>query len=390
MADALDMVKKHFGGDAVILNTRSIERRGVLSGRHRPNVEITAARAFADLPEPLRSCGLEITRGRDDRILATKLTTNPAVPSTAGVVDSAGVILSEVNALRDLVGELVDRSRRTDAHDVPPALRGPYVELVKNAVAEDLARQLVEGVVNSLSASEWTDSRAVRAKLLESLSAMIPVAGDIALDERSRPAVIALIGPTGVGKTTTIAKLAAEFSLRRKKSVALITIDTYRIAAVDQLRTYAQIMGIQLTVAGSPAEFREAVQAASCHDVVLIDTAGRSQRDKGKLSELKAYFDACRPDEVHLALSGAAGERVLLQTIEKFRPVGFNRILFTKLDEAIGFGVILSCLRKVEARLSYVTTGQDVPRDILLGKSESLAALILNTARQSAEPVAAD
>jgi flagellar biosynthesis protein FlhF len=252
-----------------------------------------------------------------------------------------------------------------------------YRRLVENAVAEEIAQQLVERGRRELSAAQLGDPHAVRAHLAGVIESMLPTAGPIRVPPAGRPKLIALIGPTGVGKTTTIAKLAANFCLRERRRVGLITIDTFRIAAVEQLRTYAQIIDVPLQVVMTPAELRDAVQRSGDRDIVFIDTAGRSQRDSVKTAELRTYFEAVRPDEVHLVLSSTCSEAVLTQTIHKFREVGVDRIIFTKLDEAIGFGVMLSCLQKAQAQLSYVTTGQDVPDDIRVGDGKAIARLIV-------------
>jgi flagellar biosynthesis protein FlhF len=167
--------------------------------------------------------------------------------------------------------------------------------------------------------------------------------------------------------------------------VGLITIDTYRIAAVEQLKTYARIIDVPLEVAVTPDELKDAVARLSDRDIILIDTAGRSQRDAIKVKELRSFFNAVRPDEVHLVLSSTGGERVLAETIERFQEIGVDRVIFTKLDEAIGFGVILTCLQKVDAKLSYVTTGQDVPDDIRIGEGKALAELILGNWKNAPE-----
>ena len=126
---------------------------------------------------------------------------------------------------------------------------------------------------------------------------------------------MALIGPTGVGKTTTIAKLAATLKLRESHTVGLITIDTYRIAAVDQLKKYADILDIPLRVVGSPEELRAAIEAMSDREFILIDTAGRSPSDTLKLQELKNFLNIAGPDEVHLVLSSTATQESVMQTI---------------------------------------------------------------------------
>jgi flagellar biosynthesis protein FlhF len=246
-------------------------------------------------------------------------------------------------------------------------------------VAEELAVRLVDRVRAELPAERLNDARAVRAALAELVTPSIPVAGPIILPSGTRPYIVALIGPTGVGKTTTVAKLAANFCLRDQRKVGLITLDTYRIAAVEQLRTYAQIIDVPLEVAASADQLRDAVQRLGHCDVVLIDTAGRSQRDAGKIRQLAAYFTAVQPHETHLVLSSTAGQKVLDETIERFKVIGIDRVIFTKLDEALGFGVILNCLQKANAKLSYVTTGQDVPSDIEIAEPRALAELILGS-----------
>jgi flagellar biosynthesis protein FlhF len=192
-----------------------------------------------------------------------------------------------------------------------------------------------------------------------------------------RPRTIALVGPTGVGKTTTIAKLAATYKLKQNLRVGLITMDTYRIAAVDQLRTYAGIIGVPLQVALSPNDLKTSLHACADCDVVLLDTAGRSPRNDQKLEELSVFLRSAQPHEVHLVLSSTCTQSVLMDAVERFSKIRTDRIIFTKLDEAVTFGVLLNVARKVNKRLSYLTTGQDVPHQIEPGRPERLAELVV-------------
>jgi flagellar biosynthesis protein FlhF len=279
--------------------------------------------------------------------------------------------------LRSAVADLVSETRRSNAGNLPDGLYRTYQQLVSNAVVEELATKLVSDVRSRLNDPAGNEPEAVRAALAGVIEPMVPAAGPIAIPDGMRPYLVALIGPTGVGKTTTIAKLAANFSLRERKKVGLVTIDTYRIAAVEQLKTYAQIIDVPLEIAASIDQLKEAVGRLSDCDIILIDTAGRSQRDASRISQLKAFFLAVRPHELHLVLSSAANQKVLDQTIERFRDIGIDRLIFTKLDEALGFGVILNSLQKAQAKLSYVTMGQDVPSDIEVGEPTALTRLIL-------------
>jgi len=383
MADALAEVKKHFGAGAIILNTRTNSRGGLLGIGGRPHVEITAVRDMSDVPPAMRRGAMRI---KPKTTVAARPSTAPDRPLPPGshiprdipsAPPDADRILSEMAALRKMVGNLVRQKDAQDSGPCPTALHETYKKLVASAVAEDVASQLVRRVRETLTPEQLRDSHAVRKALAEAMAPMVPTGGPIRIPRQSQPYVVALIGPTGVGKTTTVAKLAANFCLREKRRVGMITLDTYRIGAIEQLKTYAQIIHVPLEVAATPTELAEAVDRMSDRDVILIDTAGRSQRDTGKIGQLRSFFATATPDEVHLVLSGAAGPKVLDETIDRFSHVGFDRVIFTKLDEALGFGVILSSLQRAGADLSYVTTGQDVPRDISVGESGALAELVL-------------
>jgi flagellar biosynthesis protein FlhF len=378
MADALAQLKKEFGRQAVILNTRTFTRGGLFGFGGKPLVEITAARDAADLPAPLRRTAVRSTAVRRPPGRMQEAPPGPA-PIATVIPTSQDRVFEEVSSLRTLVADLVSETRRANAGSLPDGLYRTYQQLVSNAVAEELATLLVNAVRLRLVDPVASGEEAVRAALAEVVEPMVPAAGPIAVPERARPYLVALVGPTGVGKTTTIAKLAANFCLREGKKVGLITIDTYRIAAVEQLKTYAQIIDVPLEIAMSVDQLTEAVERMSDRDIVLIDTAGRSQRDATRIQQLKAFFSAVRPHEVHLVLSSAASQKVLDQTIDRFRDIGIDRLIFTKLDEALGFGVILNSLHKAQAKLSYVTTGQDVPSDIEVGEPAALTRLILAT-----------
>jgi len=372
MADALALVKSELGRDAIILNTRSLTKGGIFGLGGKPYVEITAVQQLSDLPPALTRGTLPLQSGRMARAPDSR---RPQAPSTPPVLSDR--LMSEVGALRSMIQDLVRQSRRGRQADVPEHLYDSYLKLIQNEVAEEIAQQLVAAVQSELGPLPAHDPEAVRKALVAKLEAMLPVAGAIKTGRGGQPTIIALIGPTGVGKTTTIAKLAANLCLRENLKVGLITIDTYRIAAVEQLKTYAAIIDVPLEVVFSPSQLQQAVRRMNEKDVILIDTAGRSQRDGERIKELRSYFRKVQPDEIHLVLSSTCSEAVLTETINRFRDLGVNRVILTKLDEAIGFGVILACVQKAEAKLSYITMGQDVPDDIQVGEGGMLARLIL-------------
>jgi flagellar biosynthesis protein FlhF len=212
--------------------------------------------------------------------------------------------------------------------------------------------------------------------LRDAVESCVSIAPPIATVAGTRR-VVALVGPTGVGKTTTVAKLAANFKLAHGFRPGLVTVDTYRIAAVEQLRTYAEIISLPLAVANAPGEMRRAMDELGDVDLVLIDTAGRSPRDEVKIRELADFLAEARPDEVHLVLSAVAGERSLRAAVERFSVVRADRLILTKLDEADGLGGVLAVLGQADRPVSYLTTGQAVPDDIEPADRSRLARLIL-------------
>ena len=189
--------------------------------------------------------------------------------------------------------------------------------------------------------------------------------------------VVALIGPTGVGKTTTIAKLAASFKFVNGYDVGLVTLDTYRIAAVQQLKTYADIIGIPVNVILTPDELREARETFAEKDIVLVDTAGRSQRNAEKMEELKLFLEAGDFDQVHLVISSTVGESSLDEIMERFAPLATDHMILTKLDEGTCPGHTLRTVLKSGKSLSYLTTGQEVPDDIESAEAERFASIVL-------------
>ncbi|MDX1948224.1 MAG: GTPase [Pirellulaceae bacterium] len=191
----------------------------------------------------------------------------------------------------------------------------------------------------------------------------VPVAGPIRLTAGRCHAVV-LVGPTGVGKTTTIAKLAAQFRVCERKRVALVTIDTYRIAAVEQLRTYAEIMDLPLTVVATPREMRAARQRLAEYDLALIDTAGRAPRDAARLNELSAVLREAQADEIHAVLSAVASPESLETAARAFGDLGARALIVTKLDEAGRLDWLPRFAANHRLPLSYVTSGQNVPDDI--------------------------
>lgn len=302
---------------------------------------------------------------------------NPAL--RASNRQDLGALRAEIDALKQQIKALAPPMVQGGARR-PEELVAVYRQLAAGEVAREIADQLVERLGRELAPGELKNSEIVRGRLGRYVADMLPAGGEIALESGSLPRIVALVGPTGVGKTTTVAKLAAHFALRQRRRVGLITLDTRRIGAIEQLRTCAEIIGVRLCVASGADELRSALTALADAELVLIDTPGCSPGDEAAFADLEARLGGAAGAEVHLTLSVNAAPSALRLAVEAFAALKPQRVVFTKLDEAVGCGVMLECLCQAQARLSYITTGQNVAGDLAVGRPEQLARLIVGEA----------
>lgn len=342
MQEAVDGLRREFGRDAVILHTTQKRRWlwGKLGPKHYevlgaidPNARNSSAKARV----PVR-----------DKVVA------PSGPST--------------------------QTSQTSLKSDPgwsEAIQNLYGRLVRCDIPKDIAQGLVRDVLSKLPKEDWNDEEKTYRGLSTIIAQRIHTLDPWEFTGEQR--VVVLIGPTGVGKTTTIAKLAANFALVGGRNVGLITVDTYRIAAVEQLKTYAEIIGLPVQVAYSPKELKDGLAKLKDRDLVLIDTAGRSQNNYLHIAELKNYLEDIKA-EIHLVISATTKPSDVDEIIKAFGQLPIDRVIITKLDETNAYGVILHTCERAKAPLAFVTTGQGVPEDIDVADSEKIAQLILGDA----------
>jgi flagellar biosynthesis protein FlhF len=385
MSAALAVVKQELGNQAVILHTRSYEKRKWLGLKRQEIFEITAGRDVRVAARHARPQPAPAAPRRPAQIAAPAPIAQPVGDSRKQLLESPAAqsavvtgLFNEMNGLKSMVKELVIHAKKATCPHIPEELHEFYSQLIQNQVAEELASQMIKTLQTQIRPEHVKQADFVRQKLAEQIERHLPQGAPIVRTKQSGPHVVALIGPTGVGKTTTIAKLAANLKFCQKKQVGLVTLDTYRIAAIDQLKKYADIICSPLRVVSTCEELSGAVRSMQDCEFVLIDTAGRSPNDALKLSELKNLLSAVKPDEVHLVLSTTASQQCVELAIERFGAVRVDKIIFTKLDEAAHVGVVLNVVNKVHKTLSYVTTGQNVPDDIEVGQPRKLAQMILS------------
>ncbi|MFH1022427.1 MAG: flagellar biosynthesis protein FlhF [Planctomycetota bacterium] len=377
--EATARLKAELGRDAVILKTRVVKRGAFFGLGGTPVVEITAT---DDVAHCLEYAAAK-ERRRHRRIPSHAATeygkASGAVAAPAGRVSLPdGVMRSlevEMQALKGMMHDVLRQVKFRDMAGLPKALLSAFSHLVSSGVTEDLARDIIRHLEEVLSVREREDVWVVKDRLRDHIASLVRTGGPIRAAGGRR--VVALIGPTGVGKTTTVAKLAANFKLKDHVNVGLITIDIYRIAAVEQLRKYAEIMQVPFKVVATPGELPHAIEEMAGVEIILMDTVGRGQRDHLRMNELRSYLDAGQVDEIHLVVSAATGRTTLEAVLERFGEFGGDRIIVTKTDETVQQGAILNVLLTSERKLSYVTNGQDVPKDIEVGDARRLADRIL-------------
>jgi flagellar biosynthesis protein FlhF len=352
LQEALEQIRQQMGSEAAVLHTRQV-RDGWMGWLGRTYVEVTAGLRDDDgiIPMNLNRQGID----------------SRPVPDLA-----PRLVLKDVRSLTD--------------SGLPLQLQAYQMELLAAGVDADkvdrwlnttvsFAASMGEAASGPMAAgTPWLEH--LQRTVLRELRIGSPI-----LTHPGERRVVALVGPTGVGKTTTVAKLAAGFRIEAKRRVGLLTIDTFRIAAVQQLKAYAEIMDLPMQVVEKPDEMQPALNRLGDVDLVLIDTAGRSPKSDARIDQLVELLRSAQPDETHLVLnstSSAASTRLALQG---FAPVRPTAAILTKLDEAPGTVGVLSTLANSEQfsgmPLSYITNGQQVPDDIAPAEAEMLMSRLL-------------
>lgn len=364
LKEATQQMKDELGSEAIILSTRVIPGDSEL--RASKKFEITAGiESGVDLQKPEKLVRKEKPRGGQnfqeelsklsDKVYhnsAPKLTELPVKKkqvSPAVKKQAPAKLVSIENELKDIVDTLLMR------------------EVKKNIVSAVLSQ--LKKYKNLLTPDN------IDSYVLSSLASMIPTY-HFEVQKNNKPKVVSLVGPTGVGKTTCIAKLAVISKILHNLDVGLVSVDTYRLGALDQLRIFSEISNIDMLVAYEPTDIPQIMNSFKNKDIIFIDTAGRSQKNTSHLLKAKEFLSSVNVDEVYLVLSTTSTTKNLFDVAEKFKIFNYNSVLFTKIDEAVAYGNILNFVSSFDVPISFFTNGQVIPDDIIAADPEFTANMI--------------
>ncbi len=413
--EAIKKAQGDLGNKAVVLNVKTLQQRGVFRLFKKDVVEITAALEEEEFKNGINQRKPVMGDDASKMVVGTQVT--PSRPLNARsnskvnlVADekisvpaesNSAVLEQKLDSLHNLLQsqmakEAAKEAEKPASSEVTQENAGQkkvserensnmkfikliYKKLIDNEVDEKYADQIMSDIEGSLKKESNIDS--ILAAAYQKIILKLGEADDIEIGDK--PKVIFFVGPTGVGKTTTIAKVASRFKLEQQAKVAFITSDTYRIAAVEQLNTYASIIDSPVSVIYSADELEEAVNTYKDYDLIMVDTAGRSHKSEDQMDELgdmlantkalKDNFDV----KVYLVLSITTKYKDLVNITERYKDIDDWSIIFTKLDETCALGNILNIRMLTGAALSYTTSGQNVPNDIELINEQSLAKQLL-------------
>lgn len=371
--EALSLIKREFGPDAVILSVRTVKRqKGMFSYLKKPGIEVTAA---------TDSLSSQDKKKKSKHRTGISYEFESIRPGYNAESENRGASIKtnlEPYALKfnESLPVLKSYDKFTDREEI-----GQLKQLMlQQGVETDLAVKWLKELKETLDNTKPLNSEILKQGLIQALTTISKTVGPPKTDRRKRNTIV-FVGPTGVGKTTTIAKLAAIHALKMKKKVALITLDNYRIAAIDQLKAYAKIIGIPVESASNKKELIRSLKMLRNRDFILIDTPGMSQKNKKQINELKNIIEGVPNIQIQLLMSVPTNNLTLEDILGNFKTMPITGLIFTKLDESTTFGNIVNSLCSANTPISYFTNGQEIPEDIEIASLDKVVNLIIGESK---------
>ena len=386
-AEALALAQKELGDDITIMHSRNVKPKGLFAFLKHRQVEITVAKE-EERPEPEKAIRSGITEIDELRKAAEKAKeTNRANEDEAKQDEiyrtESHVVEEKLDNIQSLLEQKLSKDLerkeqeavKEEAPEKPEEtdkakqeridfLKLLYNTMIDNEVGESYANDFIDEVEKNFAPDMSMET--ILAHIYQKIILKFGKTECITPAEHGAK-VVFFIGPTGVGKTTTLAKLASKFCLNDNKKVALFTTDTYRISATDQLKTYAGILGVPFHIIYTTEELKENFARYKDYDYILVDTAGHSHKNEQQRSDTEQYLhalDEIAQTEKYLVLSATTKYKDLLAIADAYREMTTYKLIFTKLDETTTYGNLLNVRLHTMSALSYVTNGQNVPDDI--------------------------
>jgi len=371
LQEAISKVKMDLGKDALIINTRNTREKGLLKLFTKPGVEV-----FAALDEGNQAINNQVQTNFKETLSMQRANASDKIDLLENKFNNMEETLKKIyNQMQKTNNESKEEKEEDNKQNKNSIMQLFHNNLIRNEVDIEVADILLTKAYNELG-----DRNSVNdfvTVLYKNISEFIGKPNIINLQKSGKPHIVIFTGPTGVGKTTTIAKLAAHYSLNCNKKVAMITADTYRIAAVEQLKVYADILGIPLSIVYSANEMKNTIENYNDKELILIDTAGRSHKDTKNFEEMKQILNVAQADEIFMVLSMTTSTRNCKEVLANYDFLDDYKLIFTKYDEASTPGIILNTLYYTKKSLSYITMGQSVPDDIEVCDTDKIIKKII-------------
>ncbi len=376
LKEASEKMKEELGDEAVVLSTRIVE--GVAKFGENKVFELTAGieedfdKSAAEKAVPEEQAAQE--KRPDFAEELKKLTEKIYAAKAKSAEEPEGIKIRKSETLvakpkmaKSFGGKYVATEGRFDKE---------IKEVIETLFLREVQKKIIMTIVDQLKKYDgFAQTESIDSYVLSSMASMIPT-GSFEIPKSDKTKVIALVGPTGVGKTTCIAKLAIISKILHNLDVGLISVDTYRLGAIDQLRIFSEVSNIDLLVAYEPEETAKLLNTFKKKDVVFIDTAGRSQNNLDSLKKTKVYLDAAKVDETFLVMNTTSATKTLLDVMEKFKVLDYKSLIFTKVDEAASYGNILNAVNTNKYPVKFLTNGQTIPDDIIAADPDMIAKLV--------------
>ena len=380
MKEAITLIKQDLGPEAVILNTRKIIRNNIFGLFSRPLLEVTAAidyggsnskrnekKQTAYHQKELYDGPKKVYTEQMDVDKFTEMLKSLGLTKFEGIIDDIKEIKTQLDEMKSFMSEKL-------VVDLNPPISEFYHLLIRNGIDEVIAYKILKKLEKRIKNS--SSRLQIKEIIIQLLAEITPIASNSFGQFKGGGLLIS--GPTGVGKTTTIAKLAATLSVKKQKKISVVSIDTFRIGAIEQLKTYADIIDVPFYVVTTPEQLKELLKKCDSYDYLLIDSIGRSQYEKSQIREIRKYIDTATNIKLAIVLSMSGNHAELYDTFDKYQNLNPDYIIFTKLDETKYFGPLINLPIVKKVPLLFLTDGQNVPEDLEEPDGRKIARYCLN------------